>query len=134
MKQFLTKISSLSLAFLVLLSTFSFTVDKHFCGDFLVDVSITGKSDNCGMKMDKVSSTKKKNCCKDEVQKIEGQDELQINKVENITFENQQFLISFINSYQILFINFDEELDFYKDFSPPDIPLDYQVQYQSFLI
>ena len=134
MKQFSTKIASLTLALLVLLSTFSFTVDKHYCGDFLVDVSFTGEAEGCGMKMDQTSSTKKKNCCKDEVQKIEGQDELQNHKVDNITFENQQFLVTFLTSYKDLFVEIESNNKFYKDFSPPDIPLDYQILYQTFLI
>ena len=132
MKHFLTKISSLTLAFLVLFSTFSFTVDTHYCGDFLVDISFTGETDACGMDMEKVS--KKKNCCKDEVHQIEGQDELQNNKIENITFENQQFLAAFFISYKDIFVEISTEKKSYKDFSPPDIAFDYQVSYQSFLI
>ena len=112
MKQFSTKIASLTLALLVLLSTFSFTVDKHYCGDFLVDVSFTGEAEGCGMKMDQTSSTKKKNCCKDEVQKIEGQDELQNHKVDNITFENQQFLVTFLTSYKDLFVEIESNNKF----------------------
>ena len=71
MKEFLVKISSFLLAFLVLISTFSFTVEKHFCGDFLVDVAYVGHTDGCGMESVTSSKTSKKNCCKDEVQKIE---------------------------------------------------------------
>lgn len=134
MKQFLTKIASFTLALLVLLSTFSFTVDKHYCGDFLVDISFTGETEGCGMKMNQPSATKMKNCCKDEVQKFEGQDELQNNKVENITFENQQFLTTFFISYKDLFTENKSDKDFYKDFSPPDIHKDYQVLHQTFLI
>ena len=134
MKQFLTKITSFSLAFLVLFSTFSFTVEKHYCGDFLVDVSFTGDAENCGMDLELKSSKKKENCCKDEIQKIEGQDELQNNKVENITFENQQFLTAFVVSYNDLFVENTSRNNFYKDFSPPDILKDYLVLYQTFLI
>ena len=112
MKQFLTKISSFTLAFLVLFSTFSFTVDTHYCGDFLVDISFTGESDACGMSMEKISE--KKNCCKNEVHQIEGQDTLQTNKD--------------------LFVEVDTENNFYKNFSPPDFSFDYQISYQSFLI
>jgi hypothetical protein len=134
MKQFFTKIASFSLAFIVLFSTFSFTVDKHYCGGFLVDISFTGETEGCGMKMDKASATKMKNCCKDEVQKFEGQDELQTNKVQNFTFENQQFLSAFVVSYKDLFVENKSENNFYKDFSPPDIPKDYQILHQTFLI
>ena len=134
MKQVFTKIASILVAFLVLFSTFSFTVEKHYCGDFLVDVSFTGKTEGCGMKMDAVAITKKKNCCKDEVQKIEGQDKLQHNSIDKIDFQKRQFLTAFFVSYTDLFIENESENIFYKDFSPPDIPLDYQVLYQSFLI
>lgn len=134
MKQFFTKISSIALAFLVLFSTFSFTVDKHYCGDFLVDVSFIGETEGCAMNMDAVAFTKKKNCCKDEVQKFEGQDELQINKIENFTFEKVQFLTAYFISYKELFLETESKNNFYKDFSPPDIRIDYQVLYQTFLI
>lgn len=134
MRQFFTKIISFTLAFLVLFSTLSFTVAKQYCGDFLVDVSFTGETEGCELKMDNASFTKKKNCCKDEVHKFEGQDELQTRKVENITFENEQFLTAFVFSCQSLWIENNTNLDFYKDFSPPDIPENYQILYQSFLI
>jgi hypothetical protein len=134
MKHFFIKISSIALAFLVLFSTFSFTVDKHYCGDFLVDVSFIGETEGCAMNMDTVAFTKKKNCCKDEVQKFEGQDELQTNKIESITFENEQFLTAYFISYKKLFLETKSKNNFYKDFSPPNIRLDYQVLYQTFLI
>lgn len=134
MKIILTKIASLTLALLVLFSTFSFTVEKHFCGDFLVEVSFTGETKGCGMKMDKVSQTKKKNCCKDETLKVEGQDELQINNLDRVSFEKQQFLTAFVFSCQNLFF---EKSTLKVDqciFPPPEIYQNYQITYQSFLI
>ena len=122
------------MAFLVLISTFSFTVEKHYCGDFLVDVSYFGEADSCGMKMDGLTTKKKKNCCKDEVLKIEGQDELQKQFSKTITFKQQQFVVAFVYSYNTSFFEINLEKEFYKNFSPPDIELDYQVVYQSFLI
>ena len=134
MKSVFIKISSLTLAFLVLFSTMSFTVEKHFCGDFLIDVSFTGKTEGCAMKMEKTAQTKKKNCCKDEVQKIEGQDELQLTSLDKITFEKEQFLVAFVFSYQDLFLDNSAEKLFLKDFPPPEISFDYQIAYQRFLI
>ena len=133
MEQRFSKISSFLLALLVLFSTFSFTVEKHFCGDFLMDVSFIGHADGCGMDMEKVSA-KKKSCCKDEVHHIEGQDELQQTSVDEFNFSKQQFLASFYISFNDLFTENESKKTYYKDFSPPDIPLDYQVLYQSFLI
>lgn len=60
MQRQVVKISSFLLVLIVLFSTFSFTIEKHYCGDFLVDVSFTGKADGCGMEMNKATTKKKK--------------------------------------------------------------------------
>ena len=49
MKRVSQKITSLIMAFVVLVSTMSFTYDLHFCGDILVDVALFAKADSCGM-------------------------------------------------------------------------------------
>ena len=119
------------MAFLVLLSTMSFTVEKHYCGDFLVDVSIIGNAVSCDMKMD---TSEPENCCKDEIYHIEGQDKLQKNSTDDLSLNQQKLITAFAISYQTFFVDVDLEKEFYKDFSSPDIPQDYQVLYQSFLI
>ncbi|WP_299060067.1 hypothetical protein [uncultured Polaribacter sp.] len=133
MKNLLFKITSFILALLVLFSTFSFTVEKHYCGDFLVDVSFTGNSKGCGMELKNIP-VKKKKCCKDEVHHIKGQNELQQVSIANFNIEEQQVLVAFYISYNDLFVENQSNKSTYKDFSPPDIPLDYQVLYQTFLI
>lgn len=132
MKESFLKIASFQLAILVLLSTFSFTVDKHFCGELLVDVSFTGDADGCGMNME--DDVKMKNCCKDELQQIEGQDELQLTSLDKLSFEKEQFLMALINSYQYLFKKIDEKSFVFKEFPPPEIQTNFQVAYQTFLI
>lgn len=134
MKQSVVKITSFALALFVLFSTLSFTVEKHFCGEFLMDVSFTGEAADCGMDMEKVAKTKKKNCCKDEIFHIEGQDELQQFSYSDFDLEKQQFVVAFYQSYQELFVQKIAKKTFYKDSSPPDIPKDYQVLYQTFII
>ena len=134
MKQFFVKISSFLFALLVLFSTFSFTVEKHYCGDFLMDVSFTGNAKDCGMDMEAKALKKKKSCCKDEMHKVEGQDELQLTSLDKITFEKQQFLTAFFYSYQNLFFIEKPKKVFQKIFPPPETYYNYQVTYQSFLI
>ncbi|WP_298879192.1 hypothetical protein [uncultured Polaribacter sp.] len=134
MKQLISKISSVSLALLVLFSTLSFTVEKHFCGEFLMDVSFTGNAADCGMEMEGKALKKKKNCCKDEIHNIEGQDELQQTSLDEFDFVKQQFLVAFYVSYNDLFVENESQKTYFQDLSPPDIPKDYQVLYQSFLI
>ncbi|MEN8766179.1 MAG: hypothetical protein ABF302_00815 [Polaribacter sp.] len=135
MKKLVFKIASISLAFLVLFSTLSFTVEKHYCGDFLVDVAYVGHADGCGMEMDARSKTTKKSCCKDELHKIEGQDELQLSADVALVLKAQpEFISSSSNTCHDLFQEISTREFGFKDFSPPDISLNYQVLYQSFLI
>ena len=131
MKKLVFKIASFLLAVLVCLSTLSFTVDKHYCGDFLVDVSFTGDASGCGMEKGTVP---KKNCCKDEVHQVEGQHELLQSSIDDFTIQKEQLLDSFLISYRDFFSVKESTELIYNVLSPPDLPVDYQVLYQSFLI
>ena len=133
MKQFFTKISTFLLAFFVFFSTFSFTVETHYCGNLLVDVSFVVGAENSAMSSDLIACAKKNNCCKVEIQKVAGQGQLRFHQIEKLSFSNQQFIIPFLVSKNYLFIKNESENKFYKDFSPPDISLDYQILYQTFL-
>ena len=72
------------MAFVVLFSTMSFTIDMHYCGDKLVETAIFNKAKGCGMEMDNPSAEgcaiTKKNCCNDEQLIVDGQDELNFNE------------------------------------------------------
>jgi len=90
------KIASTFLALLVTISTFSITVEKHFCGDFLVDVSYLGNADSCNSD-ENLSSPTKMSCCDDEIVHLEGQKKLQKSTIENFDFPNFYFLV--LNSF-----------------------------------
>jgi hypothetical protein len=134
MKQFFTKISTFLLSFFVLFSMFSFTVETHYCGDLLVDIFFVGEAKSSAMSANLFACAKKKNCCKVEIQKVVGQGQLIFHQKEKLSYSKQQFIISFLVSKNDLFIKNELENKFYKDFSPPDISLDYQILYQIFLI
>jgi len=123
MKQVFHKIVSLAMAFVVLFSTMSFTVNMHYCGDTLVDTAIFHKAQGCGMEMDKPStqegcSITKKNCCDEKQLAIEGQDELQL-QVDKITFEQQLFIASFVYTYIYLSVDVDNNVSSYEEYEPP---------------
>ena len=122
MKQFFHKIMSLAMAFVVLCSTMSFTVNMHYCGDTLVETAIFQKAKGCGMEMEKPStegcSITKKNCCDDEQLAIEGQDELQL-QVDKISFEQQVFIASFVYTFINLFEGLDNNVSTYEEYKPP---------------
>jgi hypothetical protein len=122
MKQFFHKIMSLVIAFVVLFSTMSFTINMHYCGDTLVETAIFHRVKGCGMDMENAStegcSITKKNCCNDKQEVVDGQDELQI-QLDKISFEQQQFLTSCVNIYMTLFEGSVEIVRFYKTYRPP---------------
>ena len=122
MKSMLRKILSFALAFVVLFSTMSFTISKHYCGGTLVDTAIFKKVKSCGMEMQNPSSegcsVTKMNCCDDEQLAFEGQDELQL-QVDKISFEQQVFIASFIHTYINLFEGLKNDVSTYEEYKPP---------------
>ena len=127
----LKKITSFSLALLVLAFTLSFTVDQHYCGDFLVDISFTGDADGCGMNMAKTTMN---NCCSDEEISFEGQDDLQYHAPEAKTFASQTLFIPKIENWTLSLTQVERKPFRIKEFPPPDIPRNYQSEYQVYII
>ncbi len=122
MKQVFHKIMSFAMAFVVLFSTMSFTINMHYCGDTLVETAIFQKAKGCGMEMQKPSTEgcaiTKKNCCKNEQSLVDGQDELQFS-VDTISFEQQVFIASFVYTYINGFEDFDNNVSSYEAYEPP---------------
>lgn len=132
LKQLLHKTFSISLALIVLFSTVSFTIEKHYCGDVLVDVAVFVEAEKCGMEA--MELAQKKSCCKDEIDVVEGQDELKTASFEDLEFEQQQFLSAFIHSYINGFESLPKQTIPHKDYSPPNLVADIQVLDQVFII
>lgn len=134
-KQVLHKLFSITMAILLLLSTVSFTVEKHFCGDVLVDTAVFQKVKGCGMEMVTESKTPmKKGCCKDEIEVVKGQDDLNLKTYNVLDFGQQLILTSFVYSYNSLFESLPKQIIPHKDYSPPNLIADIQVLDQVFII
>jgi hypothetical protein len=122
MKQVSHKILATVMAFVVLFSTMSFTVDMHFCGDTLVATSMFQKATGCGMEMEKPvaegCAIVKSNCCKDKQMIIDGQDEMQLSTA-TISFEQQVFITSFIYTYVHLFEGVNTAVTSYQAYQEP---------------
>ncbi len=123
MKEFTHKILSIFMTVVVLFSTTSFAITKHFCGDTLIDTAIFSKAKTCGM--EKEASVKiedctivKENCCSDQQILIDGQDDLQL-QVDKISFQQQIFVASFIYSYINLFEGLDKNVSSFEEYAPP---------------
>src|SRR5690606_36906267 len=83
MKKVLHKIMALVMAFVVLFSTMSFTLNMHYCGNALVATTVFKEAKTCGMDMDKQSTPSdcavtKKDCCSNEQVGVSGQDDVQL--------------------------------------------------------
>jgi len=140
MKDLFHKISALALSAIVLLSTMSFTVDMHYCGDHLVDFSFSDSADTCMMKAEMSKSSAgcavmdmKMDCCTDVQIVLEGQDDLKVS-FDQFTFDQQLFVASFIYTYINLFEGYDDTIIPFKEYSPPPLIRDVQLLHQTFLI
>ncbi|WP_373059718.1 hypothetical protein [Zunongwangia sp. H14] len=133
-KKIITQISSFLLALLVLFSTLSFTVDKHFCGSILVDQAVLSKAKTCGMEMpSSKEGLNKTSCCSNEKIAVHGQDELK-NSFHSFDFEQQLFLTAFSYSYLNLFESLPQNVVPFKDYIPPLLVKDLPVLHETFLI
>ncbi|MBI6116948.1 HYC_CC_PP family protein [Salegentibacter maritimus] len=121
---------SVTMAFLVLLSTLSFTVDRHFCGNYLVDKAIFSEAQTCGMDME---ATAQDSCCTNKKIAIEGQDELK-HKFDSLDSNQQAFLIGFAYSYIFILEDIQKEIVPFKDYTPPLLVKDIHLEDQVFLI
>jgi len=137
MNAIVKKISTTLLSFMVLFSSMSFVIEEHYCCDMLMDVSYFGNADNCGVEEVIVNSSisvlKKNNCCKDQTTLLESSI---FNKEKIINIQNVDAEVLFFkaNSYLGTYKDIAIEIEYYTDFSPPDIAQDFQVLHQVFLI
>lgn len=126
------------MAFVVLFSTLSFTVDMHYCGHTLVDFSLD-KAENCLMKSMMPENTsgcatmQKMKCCSDVEITFDGQDELKIN-FDQLSLDQQVFLVAFTYTFIDLLQPTEESKIPFDGYPPPLITRDIQVLNETFLI
>ncbi len=131
------KTISIALSLLVLFSTLSLTIEKHFCGDVLIDVSIFSESEKCGdaeFSKQKQADNIKINCCKDEIDLIEGLSEVTLKSFEDLETIQQNVLFAYTYSYIRLFADLPTLLVPHKDYFPPVLIEDIQVLDETYLI
>jgi hypothetical protein len=137
MKSTLRNIVSILMALVVLLSTLSFTVEKHFCGGLLMDLAVFSEAKSCVMGIhdhyNMATSMKKDHCCSNEKILVEGQDELK-NSFLSLDFKQQVFLGAFANSYVSLFNYIPRQVPAYTFYSPPLLIHSIYLRDQVFLI
>ncbi|WP_422083438.1 HYC_CC_PP family protein [Ulvibacterium sp.] len=138
MKAIIYKGVSLAMALLLLVSTTSWTVGKHYCMDRLIDVSFFAHAQDCGMDMGvSMNATSQMetedSCCSDQLIVVEGQDHLTTSSNDSILVP-QPFLTAFAYSYLALFKAQVERPVPHEHYPPPLLYKDIHVLDQVFLI
>ena len=126
------------MATLVLFTTMSFTVDMHYCGETLIDFSLSQNAHTCGMETEQPTKDcetgiPEKSCCSDKQIVIEGQDEIKMS-VDTLNFDQQIFVASFFYTYINLFEGLDANVIPFRDYKPPLLIRDIQKLHGSYLL
>lgn len=137
MQLILHRITALSMALLLLLTTTSFSIEAHFCGDHLVDIALNDHANGCSMQSldpDMHKAMKDMGCCQDKQIVSDHDDDLQ-KTAHEFSFEQLVFITVLTHSYVSLFdidaspinANWNKE-------SPPLLDRDLFLLHDSFLI
>lgn len=122
------------MAVLLLLSTTSWKVEKHYCMGRLMNMALFVDVQDCGMGMDfELAQESKMPCCDDEVIFIDGQDDLKIS-FNDLDLGQQSFLVAFRQAYIALFQLRTELLVPEESYPPPILIKDIQLLDEVFLI
>lgn len=141
MKKTSFKITSLLLAFTVLFSTMSFSVDKHYCGDMLFSKTIFNYTEDCDMQPQTVcdgenssqDESKGKSCCFNIQEFVKGQNhEQNALQVASLDIQKIAIVVDF-NSFDFDAVYKSIEYT-YQDYSPPLLVKNIPVLVQTFRI
>ncbi|MCL6267700.1 HYC_CC_PP family protein [Flagellimonas myxillae] len=136
MKVIFQQIASVGLSLLVLLSTVSWTVEKHMCMGRTMDIALFTGAEGCGLD-DALSvmgdEAMDNQCCDDESFTLEGQDNLKLS-ITDLDLEQQVFLVAFNQSYLDLFVPVEELPIPHEKYPPPLLVKDIHILDQVFLI
>ena len=127
------RITSLFLAVLVVFSTLSFTVEKHFCGGHLVDVAVFSEVKKCGMDTS-VMNSEKKSCCQDKVEVIKGLEDLKIDSNKDLVTVQIAFVKSSDYKFEVLYVTLPKQINPHKNYAPPNLVAEITILQETFLI
>ncbi|WP_295182686.1 hypothetical protein [uncultured Christiangramia sp.] len=123
------------LALLVLVTTNSFAIEKHFCGERLIDTSVFAELEKCPGCLDaKDNIPSESECCTDVVDVLEGQDITTVKKIDDLDVDQQVFLVAFGKAFFSLFQPESKSPENSLYYDPPTISFDLQSCYQVYLI
>lgn len=139
MKSAVHKLLSVAMALLLLASTTSWRVEKHYCMGHLVDIALFSEAKSCGMDMEAdMEETNEivkqsKSCCSEEVIAIAGQDKVKLS-FNDIHLDQQLFIVALTGYYFHLFEGPSQDTTSTTHYPPPLIVKDIHVLDQVYLI
>lgn len=130
------KIISTFMALAVVMASFSFKIEQHFCGSNLVDVSVLSKVESCcskTVKKNKYQKITEQSCCSNISIVVEGFENYQTVVVTEFT-TLPDFVVTPSLQIPVNYI-FESSKDFsFSDYNPPPLIFNRQVRDQVFLI
>ena len=124
------------MALVLLVSTTSFKVEKHYCMGHLVDVAFFSDAQDCGMETvsdEEASTLDEESCCDEEMLTAQGVNDVKPSFNE-FHIGQQQFLIAYTYYYLGLFEPQVNQNIPHRYYLPPDIVKDIQLLDDVFLI
>ena len=135
----MSKIISILLSVLLLLSSTGITYAQHYCGEFemLSKVTLGEEHLSCGMAMEtsgcEDSDAEDHHCCDNQYTSVTTDDHFAKANF-NIDF-HQSFVIAFISVFALQqMVEYKTSLDDYALYHPPPLNMDIPVLYDTFLI
>ncbi len=123
------------MALVVLVSTLSFTVESHYCGEHLVDTAIFTKAKSCkGIVSIENTTIKTKSCCKNTIEVLKGVDHLKLNSFNDLDSSLQHPITTFLYNPIQLFKSLPKLIVPHKNYVPPNLVIDYQVLHDVYII
>lgn len=138
MKPILNKFLATLMSIIVFMATTSFTVDMHFCGNNLVDVSLFSQAKACVGELitenGESCGTTTTNCCVDTNIVVDGVEEMQL------TTYKFSVLSQLVNSVEPVFttwlskLNIKNKTTYFKQYLSPNFSVNLQTLFQVFRI
>lgn len=122
MNKILKQISSLVLAAVVLLSTLSFSVSKHYCLNRLIEISFINDVDGCmsdNLADENCDSFSAASCCDDVHIVVEGLDNFHFEKYFQLDFDIDYYFDTTFYTPEILIFTSQSEILYYSYKPPP---------------
>ena len=137
MKSLIHKFVSINMALLLLLTTTSFSIAAHFCGDDIVNIALNSDAQSCAMQdadPEMHDLMRDMGCCDDKHIVSDSDDDLQKTAFE-FSFDQLVFITAFTHSYHTLFdLEANSSSTHWIKESPPLLGRDLFLLHDSFLI